>query len=191
MQKPLKITLLALGFVAAGLGSVAAAEGEATPEATTPAAAVPPETTLSGQEMLTRAKAAMSSIESAAAVISRMLRDARNEKDVVKVLCLDDKLNQIDVAKRSVSERVEAMGAALSSGNADRVEFDFAVVGALEERANSLSAEANQCIGEEKGFVGGAKLEVKVDPDIPVQDTSTPPTTVIVSTPPTAASPVF
>lgn len=182
-MKPVKIAMMVLGVGFVALGSVYAAEGA-------PSAPAPPSS--SAQALLAQAKGSMAHIDSAAAVISRMLRDARHDKDVVKVMCLDDKLNQIDVAKRTVGERVDAMELALSAGTTDTFDFEMAVISALEERANTLSAEAQQCIGEEKGFVGGSKLEYKqVDPNIPQQDVSASPSSPVVSAPPTAASPVY
>lgn len=200
MKRATKIAGLVLGLGLVALGSVNAADADSSEGASapgsvdSPAAPETPETPAASgnpSDLLARAKASMATVDSTAAVISRMLRDARNDKDVVKVLCLDDKLNQIDSAKRSVAERVNAMEAAIASGSTTTLEFDAAVVGAMEERANALSAEAQQCIGEEAGIIGGSKLEVKIDPNIPMQDTSSPGTTPLISVTPTAASPTF
>jgi hypothetical protein len=128
-------------------------------------------------------------MEAAADNIGRQLRQAREEKDVVKMICLDDKLNQMNVAARSASDRVASIDAAVTSGNAERAQHDDAVLGALSARANEIIAEANQCIGEETGILGQTKLELTVDPSIPTTDTAAPPLTPIVSTPPVAASP--
>lgn len=159
----------------------------ALPEAGT-AEAGPPATV---QEMVSEARATLASIEQASDNISRMLREARRDKDVVKVLCLDDKLNQINVARRSATDRMEGMDAAAAAGHKDRVEHDSAVMAALGERAAALTAEANQCIGEEQGIVGGASLDLVVDPDIPVEETADIPTLDLISAPPVAASPTF
>jgi hypothetical protein len=130
-------------------------------------------------------------MEAAADNIARMLREARKKKDVVKMLCLDDKLNQMNVAARSATDRVASIEAAVKSGNAERARHDDAVLDALSARATELTAEANQCIGEETGVVGGSTLEVTVDPDIPKEDTATPRPPVLISTPPVAASPII
>ncbi len=90
-------------------------------------------------------------MEAAADHVGRMLRDARNKKDVVKTLCLDDKLSQMNVAARSATDRVAAIEAAAKAGNTERVGHDNAVLEALAARGTALSAEANQCIGEESG----------------------------------------
>jgi hypothetical protein len=185
MSKPVKVGMMILGLGFCALGSVYAEEGAAA------LAEAPKSPALTPEALLAQAKASMATIDSAASVISRMLRDARTDKDAVKVLCLDDKLNQIDTAKRTVGERVDAMEAAVASGATETLEFDSAVIGALETRANSLSAEAQQCIGEEKGFSGGSQLQYReTDPDLPSGDVSIPPSSPVVSNPPVAASPV-
>jgi len=185
LSKAARVSMLALGLLGLGAGVVAAQE--ATPESeAAPAAA---DASIAG--MVAKGKSVLAALDASSQNVSRMLRDARAAKDVVKALCLDDKLSQVDVAKRSAADRVESLEAAAAAGNLERAQHDFAVIGALEERANALSAEANQCIGEEKGYVGGSSLKVTFDPTIPQSDTSAPPAFVVVVQPPQAASPTF
>jgi hypothetical protein len=139
--------------------------------------------------MVKEAKGVVVQAETASRNIGRMLRAARREKDVVKTLCLDDKLSQVEVAKRTAAERVESLELAVRSGNTDRVDHDFAVIGALSERTVALTAEANQCIGEEKGEISGSKLNVKFGASIPKSDTAAVPIAPNLSAPPQAASP--
>src|ERR1700722_17335586 len=54
----------------------------------------------------------LSYVGQASQVVGRRLQQARQQHDVVKVLCLNDKLSQIDVAGRSVTERKSALAAA-------------------------------------------------------------------------------
>lgn len=145
--------------------------------------------TRSPEQLLADAQASLDKMEASADNIARALRSAREEKDVVMTLCLDDKLNQMNVAARSAADRVASIEAAVASGNAKRAAHDDAVLGALALRGNELSAEANQCIGEDSGVLGATTLELKVDPAIPKSDTASPAAPVIVSSPPVAASP--
>lgn len=140
-------------------------------------------------QILADARASLDKMESSADNIARALRSAREEKDVVMTLCLDDKLNQMNVAARSAADRVASIEAAVASGNSERVNHDDAVLGALALRGSELAAEANQCIGEDSGTLGSTTLELKVDPAIPKSDTASPAAPVIVSSPPVAASP--
>ncbi len=152
-------------------------------------AAAENESARSPQKILEDAQSTLDQMEKGADNISLQLRRAREEKDVVKTLCLDDKLNQMNVAARSASDRVASIQAAVESGNMERAQHDDAVLGALAVRANELIAEANQCIGEETGVLGQTKLDLYVDPSIPTADTAAPPIPPVISTPPVAASP--
>lgn len=196
LSKTLQVALISTGTLLVGVG-VVAAQGEATEAPSGGASEGTAESPqLTAEQMATKARSVMAVIDASAQNISRMLSEARAAKDVVKALCLDDKLSQFDVAKRSAADRVESLESAAKAGNADRVEHDFAVIGALEERTNALSAEANQCIGEEKGYVGGSSLKVVVDPTIPQSDTTLVRSGLgssipLVGDPPQAASPTF
>ncbi len=147
--------------------------------------------TRSPEQILKDAQSALDRMEAAADNVGRMLRDARTKEDVVKTLCLDDKLSQMNVAARSAADRVAGIEAAAKAGNTERVAHDNAVLEALAARGTALSAEANQCIGEESGVLGATVLEITVDPAIPKEDTAIPATPVIISSPPVAASPTI
>jgi hypothetical protein len=128
-------------------------------------------------------------MEQSATTVRRQLEQARAARDVVKVLCLNDKLNQIDVAIRSASDRAATLRLALSQNDVDRSRHEFQVVAVLHDRVQDLAAEANQCIGEETGFIGESSVKVDIDPNIPDDPTDLPPDPII-SIPPTASSPI-
>ena len=172
--------------VAEGSSLIDGGPAQTEASATTDAAAPRPV-----QTILAESRATQDRIEAAADNIARQLRDAREEKDVVKTLCLDDKLNQMNVAARSVADRVGSIEAAVNANNAERVQHDDAVLQALAQRADELITEANQCIGEESGVLGQTKLELTVDPSIPKTDTAAPPPITVISSPPVAASPTL
>ena len=60
---------------------------------------------LSPQEQLAQADAFVARMGVTGGSVRRMLEQARAQRDVVKTLCLNDKLNQIDVATRSAQDR--------------------------------------------------------------------------------------
>ena len=60
---------------------------------------------LTPQEQLAQADAFVARMGVTGASVRRMLEQARSQRDVVKTLCLNDKLNQIDVAIRSGQDR--------------------------------------------------------------------------------------
>ena len=64
---------------------------------------------LSPQEQLDQADAFVARMDVTGGSVRRMLETARAQRDVVKTLCLNDKLNQIDVAMRSAQDRRGAL----------------------------------------------------------------------------------
>jgi hypothetical protein len=165
--------------------AMAAAAAEPTSAGATGAEASP-------SQMLAEAKTILANAERTTQVMGTALREARRTRDVVKALCLDDKLSQLEVAKLSVAERVASLEGAISTSDSSAIDHDFSVVRALGARITALAGEANLCIGAEKAAVGeGPTLNVTFSPEIPKQDTSSLPSSPNTSTPPVAASPVI
>jgi hypothetical protein len=134
------------------------------------------------------ANAIIQTMDSVAQSVRAMLAKAREEKDVVKTLCLDDKLTQIDVARQSASERADALKQALASQDQELASHEYTILLVLKERVGQLSAEANQCIGVEAGFVGDSKITIDIDPNLPSDDPSQYPVNPIITDPPGCVS---
>lgn len=133
-------------------------------------------TSLTPQEQLTESGKHLTRMEGAAGGVRKMLEEARRQRDVVKTLCLNDKLSQIDVAIRSARDRKTQLQAAASRNDAELTNHEFTILTVLRQRSEQLVAEANQCIGEESAFVGDTKTTVQIDPQIPPDETPYPPT---------------
>jgi hypothetical protein len=128
---------------------------------------------LSPQDELSQAEQIISHMDQAAGTVRRQLEAARAARDVVKTLCLNDKLSQIDVATRSARDRQTALQAAVQRNDKELSDHQFTVLTEHRRRAEQLTAEANQCIGEEVAFVGQTQVTVQVDNNIPNTDTTT------------------
>jgi hypothetical protein len=98
---------------------------------------------LAPEELLDRAKAFVLRIEQSSESISRQLQAARKERDVVRVLCLNDKLNQVDVALGSARDRLGSLRTAESRVDVDRSRHEFAVLEVLK-RARSSPPQRGQ-----------------------------------------------
>ncbi|HTQ04113.1 MAG TPA: hypothetical protein VMI54_09655 [Polyangiaceae bacterium] len=149
-------------------------------------------------QMVASAKALLPMMDSSAQVVRRELTVAREQKDVVKALCLNDKLNQIDLAIRTATDRVGGLESAASANDLERSRHQYTVVLVLKDRVATLVSESNQCIGEETGFVGESAVTVEVVgvPNVdPTQPQTNAPTTTeapVASPPPeTVASPTM
>ncbi|HKQ70709.1 MAG TPA: hypothetical protein VJT73_15290 [Polyangiaceae bacterium] len=143
---------------------------------------------LSPQEQLAQADSFVARMGVTGANVRRMLEQARAQRDVVKTLCLNDKLNQIDVATRSAQDRRGALEQASTHKDSDLAGHEFTILTVLRQRVEQLGAEANQCIGEEAGFIGETKVTTTVDPNLPKEDPTAYPENPVISVPPVCAS---
>ena len=141
-------------------------------------------------QMLQRAREYKPMMDNDAIAVQRQASDAKLKHDVVKALCLSDKLSQIHVAVSTASGRIDTLSAAVSHNDSDRAKHEFTILQVLKDRSSALVAEANQCIGEETGFIGESAVTVTIDPNIPDTDPSNFPYDPIVSEPPVLSSPV-
>ena len=152
---------------------------------------------LGPQEQVDSAESQLAQMDQASAVVRRQLEQAREARDVVKVLCLNDKLSQIDVAVRGARDRQSSLRPAAtralqthSANDIDLANHEFTILSVLKQRSDQLVAEANQCLGEELAFVGATQIVTQIDPTLPGDDvTNYPPTDpTLVSDPPQCIS---
>lgn len=172
-------------LVGTGIAAAQAGGGAAPADAQ---AGVARQVTLSPQEQVAQADAFVQRMESTRSSVRRQLETARTQRDVVKVLCLNDKLNQIDVAIRSARERKQGLELAAARNDADLSNHEFTILTVLRQRTEQLTAEANQCIGKEAGFIGDSAVSSTVDPNLPKEDPTEFPSTAFVVEPPSCSS---
>jgi hypothetical protein len=101
-----------------------------------------------------------------ALAVQQQLQVARQKRDVVRALCLSDKLGEIEVAVRSAQDRLKLLSA-LTEAQAERSRHEFVVMQVLNDRTRDLSREAGQCIGEDDGLDSDTDVVVTIDPGIP------------------------
>lgn len=133
--------------------------------------------TLSTDEMVQAADVAVARGQQSEQQVQKQLQVARQERDVVKVLCLSDKLNQMDVAYRAMSQRNTSLKSAAVGRDTELSQHEYRVILVFQDRISMLVTEAHQCIGQEAAFVGMAQTLTTVEPnfvDIPVRP-ATPP----------------
>jgi len=187
-----RATLRWIGIAALVLGATGSATAQPAGGGTTDAqVGFERRAQLSPQDELTQAEHALTRMDQAAGTVRRQLEQARAARDVVKTLCLNDKLSQIDVAGRSGRDRQAALQAAVQRNDVELANHEFTILVVLRQRVEQLSAEANQCIGEEIAFVGQSEVSTQIDPNLPGEDTTEYPSTdpTLISGPPVPATP--
>ena len=184
------VTALVLAAAGPATAQSAGVPGPAAAPATDAQVGFEHKQQLSPQDELSQADVILSHMEQSSGTVRRQLEQARSARDVVKTLCLNDKLSQIDVATRSARDRQAALQAAVQRNDSELADHQYTVLTEHRRRAEQLTAEANQCIGEEVAFVGQTQVTVSVDPNLPAVDTTTLPDTspMPVYTPPPCQS---
>lgn len=175
------------------VGGTALAQSTTAAPAPSPAAQVGFErrVQLTPAEEATQSDAILTRMDRASSTVRRQLDKAREVRDVVKSLCLSDKLSQIDVAFRSARDRSGALQAAVQRGDSELSNHEFTILTVLRQRVEQLVGEANQCVGEEVAFIGQTVVTV-VDPNLPgteEDNTGIPATPPFVYTPPPIMTP--
>jgi len=168
------VALAVLGALALGVPDMAMAQpaGTASGSGATAQVGFERRPQLSTQEELAQADLVLSRLDQAAGTVRRQLDTARQGRDVVKSLCLSDKLSQIDVGARTAKERQAALQSAAQRSDLELANHEFAILSVLKERTEQLVAEANQCIGEEVAFVGQTVVAM-TEANVPSVDETT------------------
>jgi hypothetical protein len=177
-------------LIAGSLAVLAVAVGAAAQTATPPVAdaqvGFQRPAQLSPQQELAAADTGIARMEQGSANLSKMLEQARTARDVVKTLCLNDKLSQIDVAIRSAKDRRSALQVAAGRNDQELSNHEFTILTVLRQRGDQLVAEANQCIGEEAAFIGSTNVQTTIEGTLPPDEPAVDNTSV--SAPPVSAS---
>jgi hypothetical protein len=190
MIKPLAIACLSAAILT-GVGLAVAQGGADAPAAPPKEVSGGQDVNLTPQQMLDKVKNMIPEMEQLRATVAQQLAEAKKKKDVVKALCLDDKVKQMKLATDTAKDRVVDLTSAVSQNDPDRSRHEFTVIQVLRERVQTLVTEAQQCIGEETGFVGDSDVTVEIDPAIPDTDPSEFPDDPLVSEPPVLSSPTL
>ncbi|MBW2460956.1 MAG: hypothetical protein JRH11_04870 [Deltaproteobacteria bacterium] len=96
-----------------------------------------------------------------------MLDEARRERDISRVTCLNDKLTQTNANLRTVNTRVENLSEAVQAQDTSRRNHEFTVIMVLGQKFSTLEQEANQCIGNDLYETGSTAVVTTVDPNVP------------------------
>ncbi|MGB8929732.1 MAG: hypothetical protein WCC48_00625 [Anaeromyxobacteraceae bacterium] len=101
---------------------------------------------LKGSELAERADAELARLRRAFEDVLSRVADARIEKDLVKLLCADDKLSRLKVLV-AVAERAEVALAEAISARDVSVMIEYSKIAIARGKADALRAEAAACIG--------------------------------------------
>jgi hypothetical protein len=136
------------------------------------------------KEKLSRARSDVEHMQGLLKEVLQRLEEARREKDVVKLNCVNEKLTQMKGLVRVAEQSEIGLQEALAKGEEENARHEYAKVDLANQRAQQLRADAEQCIGQLAYVVDEKTLvEVEIPEGIPEPDTN-PPTLLTGQNPP-------
>lgn len=152
MKMYLAITVMMVLPLAATVHAVAQEAGEGD------------EAPASVSEMETNAEGMLEKMRSTRKYVQNLLEQARKDKDIIKITCLNDKLTQINVSIRTFEDRLVSLRTAVKVGDAESVNHEYKILGVLNQKVDGLRMEAEACIGEAEGYLGKTEVTVTTPP---------------------------
>lgn len=155
-----------------------------------PSKDVEPEKRLSDKEMLKISQEYLKKMKNIYKEILSLLEEARKEKDIVKINCINENLTAIkallkiaEQADVSLQEAIVKKDELVSRHELEKIEIAY-------QKAKSLNQEANACAGKISMAPGETKVEVEEPKDITERDpTEQPKLDILVVERPPRASP--
>jgi len=143
---------------------------------------------LSAQEQLVQGEAYLAKMRSTLERVNKIAEQARKEKDIIKLNCVNDKLIQIKGNLNLGEQTRDGLKTAASRSDDGARNHEFAKLTITYQKVVVLGQEAEACIGEEISYVGSTRVDTDIDRDIPQEDpTELPPPPLPVVRPPLAS----
>lgn len=140
---------------------------------------------LSDKEKLSRSEEAVALMQKTLREVLQRVEEARKERDLVKLNCVNEKLTQIKALLRIGEQSQIALQEAVARAVEDGAQHEFAKIEIARQRVTQLRAESEQCIGQ-LAYVVDEKtvVTVEVPQGLPDVTTSTAVTQPVVINPP-------
>lgn len=145
------------------------------------------------QAMLTEATQAFRAMKMHAKDVEALYSAAEKEKNVIKLNCIVQRLDEIKGGMKvasTTSEAIQRIAPGLPPTATDAgLKFEYERMMILLQKVQSSAAQAKACVGAEMNFTGQQSTTVTVDPSVPEGDpTSSPPSTAPTTPPRPSAS---
>ena len=94
------------------------------------------------------------------------LEKARENKDIIQVNCVNDKLTGIRGFLKIAERSKKSLDQAKRQDDANLMQHEFAKVVLIGQRVDNLKLQVEGCVGEISQYTGNSQLTLEVDPDI-------------------------
>ncbi len=92
--------------------------------------------------------------------LMHMVDEARREGDMIKLACLNDKLQQANANVGTAQARLDALAKATDG---DSRAHEFTVLSVIGQKFQTLDQEANQCVGQDLYETGATKVQTEIN----------------------------
>jgi hypothetical protein len=141
------------------------------------------------EEMLERVEDYIKEMKKFLKRVLKLVAMARKEKDMIKLMCVNEKLTNIKGLLRIAEQSEVSIREAIVRKDRKAAEHEFTKAYTAYEVTKSLWAEAEGCVGKEAVYIGKTKTEVEVSREIPPEDVTELPIEPLKVERPPAASP--
>jgi hypothetical protein len=131
---------------------------------------------LTADERLQQADATVRRGQQLAERMTRMLDEARRDKDILRANCVNRKLTEVNANARNVEQRRKALKDAVDAKDEGRMNHEYTVLSVLGQKLDSLNVEASQCLGQSVYEPGAAQVTTTVPATAPTLNPSVVPT---------------
>jgi hypothetical protein len=136
---------------------------------------------LSDKEKVSRADDAVAVMQKTLREVLQRVEEARKERDLVKLNCVNEKLTQVKALLRIAEQSYIALQESVARAAEDGAQHEFAKIEIARQRVTELRAESEQCIGQ-LAYVVDEKTVVTVEvpalPDVTTDSTVTQPVVI-------------
>jgi hypothetical protein len=165
MYRAFKVMWLFLLVAPAALAQTAGGEVPAPAPAPVAPVLVDPlavqKSTISGDEMLSQGREYRQQIQSITMQIQVQSQQAKADKDVIRLNCLLDKLNQVKVNANMMDQALQSLQDCVSRHDDSAQLHEYTRVTIINQKAQVLRTEADACVGAETNYVGPTKVVVE------------------------------
>ena len=124
------------------------------------------EAQVSPEEMERKSREIGEGAERAGKRVEGLKNEARKQKDVIKLNCINDKLLQMKQLLNILEDGLSKLSLAIASGDEGERYHRYTVVRISGEKINRLRDEAEACVGDEISYLGPLSIDVD-SPDVP------------------------
>jgi len=166
MYRAFRVMWLFLLVAPMAMAQTAGGEAPAPAPAAAPAPApLDPSTvqksTISGDDMLSQGQDYRRQIQAITMQIQVQSDQAKADKDVIRLNCLMDKLNQVKVNGNMMDQALQSLQECVSRHDDSAQLHEYTRVTIINQKVQVLRTEADACVGAETNYVGPTKVVVE------------------------------